>query len=226
MRTHLLIIDPQNDFCDIDGAAQLFAAILQADPDNTQAIAGLAECMIGANQHQRARELLTHRNITVITNNMNVANILVANPGCEIVVAGGALRRTDGRAYGKAGGNDRPDRPPHVDGQHRRHGTSKTDDRSHRQIDMTRHDHQKHPQRHDDDVRVLQEQVGDVLRRQEIDALHPHDGREEQHDRQQGKDHPVFAQVAAQMRPESLLGFRHHATFAFSFFKISAMIRS
>jgi putative thioredoxin len=44
---------------DIDGAAQLFAAILQADPDNTQAIAGLAECMIGANQHQRARELLT-----------------------------------------------------------------------------------------------------------------------------------------------------------------------
>ncbi|MFN3833839.1 MAG: thioredoxin [Allorhizobium sp.] len=44
---------------DIDGAAQLFAAILQADPDNTQAIAGLAECMIGANQHQRARELLS-----------------------------------------------------------------------------------------------------------------------------------------------------------------------
>ncbi|MFN3506941.1 MAG: thioredoxin [Allorhizobium sp.] len=44
---------------DIDGAAQLFAAILQTDPDNTQAIAGLAECMIGANQHQRARELLS-----------------------------------------------------------------------------------------------------------------------------------------------------------------------
>lgn len=44
---------------DIDGAAQLFAAILQADPDNTQALAGLAECMIGANQHQRARELLS-----------------------------------------------------------------------------------------------------------------------------------------------------------------------
>ncbi len=44
---------------DIDGAAQLFAAILQADPDNTQALAGLAECMIGANQRQRARELLS-----------------------------------------------------------------------------------------------------------------------------------------------------------------------
>ncbi|MBC2772498.1 thioredoxin [Rhizobium sp. AQ_MP] len=44
---------------DIDGAAQLFAAVLQADPDNTKAIAGLADCMIGANQHQRARELVS-----------------------------------------------------------------------------------------------------------------------------------------------------------------------
>lgn len=44
---------------DIDGAAQLYAAVLQADPDNTKAIAGLADCMIGANQHQRARELVS-----------------------------------------------------------------------------------------------------------------------------------------------------------------------
>ena len=40
-------------------------------------------------------------NITVITNNMNVANILVANPGCEIMVAGGALRRSDGGLVGE-----------------------------------------------------------------------------------------------------------------------------
>ena len=52
-------------------------------------------------KRDRARELLAHRNITVITNNMNVANILVANPGCEIVVAGGALRRTDGGLVGE-----------------------------------------------------------------------------------------------------------------------------
>ncbi|UJW75382.1 thioredoxin [Rhizobium sp. SL42] len=44
---------------DIDGAAQLFAAVLQADPDNVKALAGMAECMIVANQHVRARELLT-----------------------------------------------------------------------------------------------------------------------------------------------------------------------
>ena len=44
---------------DVDGAAQLFAAVLQADPDNVRALAGMAECMIGANQHVRARELLS-----------------------------------------------------------------------------------------------------------------------------------------------------------------------
>jgi hypothetical protein len=37
----------------------------------------------------------------VVTNNMNVANILVANPGCEIMVAGGRLRRTDGGLVGE-----------------------------------------------------------------------------------------------------------------------------
>ena len=31
---------------------------------------------------------------------MNVANILVANPGCEVMVAGGALRRSDGGLVG------------------------------------------------------------------------------------------------------------------------------
>ncbi|MGL3607699.1 thioredoxin [Rhizobium sp. G187] len=45
---------------DIDHAAQLFAAVIQADPDNGKALAGMAECMIVANQHQRARELLSN----------------------------------------------------------------------------------------------------------------------------------------------------------------------
>ena len=44
--------------------------------------------------------MLGHRNLTVITNNMNVANILVGNDSCEIVVAGGALRRSDGGLVG------------------------------------------------------------------------------------------------------------------------------
>jgi DeoR family transcriptional regulator, glycerol-3-phosphate regulon repressor len=56
---------------------------------------------IGTTTEAVARELLGHRNITVITNNMNVANILAANPGCEVIVAGGALRRSDGGLVGE-----------------------------------------------------------------------------------------------------------------------------
>jgi len=44
---------------DINGAAQLYGAIMQADPENAKALAGMAECMIAANQHERAREALT-----------------------------------------------------------------------------------------------------------------------------------------------------------------------
>ncbi|MGV8951406.1 MAG: DeoR/GlpR family DNA-binding transcription regulator [Cypionkella sp.] len=56
---------------------------------------------LGTTTEAVARELLHHSNITVVTNNMNVANILVANPGCEIMVAGGALRRSDGGLVGE-----------------------------------------------------------------------------------------------------------------------------
>ncbi|MBW8321353.1 MAG: thioredoxin [Arenimonas sp.] len=43
---------------DINGAAQLYGAILQADPENVKAAAGMAECMLAADQHERARELV------------------------------------------------------------------------------------------------------------------------------------------------------------------------
>ena len=55
---------------------------------------------IGTTTEAVARELLNHRNLTVVTNNMNVANILVANESCEIMVAGGVLRRSDGGLVG------------------------------------------------------------------------------------------------------------------------------
>jgi DeoR family glycerol-3-phosphate regulon repressor len=55
---------------------------------------------IGTTTEAVARELLGHRNLTVVTNNMNVANILVANDSCEIMVAGGVLRRSDGGLVG------------------------------------------------------------------------------------------------------------------------------
>jgi DeoR family glycerol-3-phosphate regulon repressor len=43
---------------------------------------------------------MQHRDIMVLTSNMNVANILVDNPACDIIVVGGLLRRSDGGLVG------------------------------------------------------------------------------------------------------------------------------
>ncbi|MCB5198398.1 DeoR/GlpR family DNA-binding transcription regulator [Loktanella sp. TSTF-M6] len=55
---------------------------------------------IGTSTEAVANELLHHRNLLVVTNNMNVANILARNPDCEVVVTGGALRQSDGGLTG------------------------------------------------------------------------------------------------------------------------------
>ncbi len=75
--------------------AAIGRACAAAIPDNSSIILNL-----GTTTEAVARELLGHRNITVVTNNMNVANILLGNPGCDIMVAGGALRRSDGGLVG------------------------------------------------------------------------------------------------------------------------------
>ncbi|MGO4915028.1 DeoR/GlpR family DNA-binding transcription regulator [Pseudogemmobacter sp. W21_MBD1_M6] len=55
---------------------------------------------IGTSTEAVARELLTHRNLMVVTNNMNVANILAENADCQVIVTGGVLRRSDGGLVG------------------------------------------------------------------------------------------------------------------------------
>ncbi|MFD2739472.1 DeoR/GlpR family DNA-binding transcription regulator [Sulfitobacter aestuarii] len=55
---------------------------------------------IGTSTEAVARELLHHRGLMVVTNNMNVANILAANPECQILLTGGSLRRSDGGLVG------------------------------------------------------------------------------------------------------------------------------
>ena len=55
---------------------------------------------IGTSTEAVARQLLNHAGLLVVTNNMNVANILIANPDCEIILTGGALRRADGGLVG------------------------------------------------------------------------------------------------------------------------------
>lgn len=55
---------------------------------------------IGTSTEAVARQLMKHKDLMVVTNNMNVANILAENVECEIVVAGGVLRRSDGGLIG------------------------------------------------------------------------------------------------------------------------------
>ncbi|NDV99911.1 DeoR/GlpR family DNA-binding transcription regulator [Salipiger sp. PrR002] len=55
---------------------------------------------IGTSTEAVARELLHHKGLMVVTNNMNVATILAANPDCDVLLTGGSLRRTDGGLIG------------------------------------------------------------------------------------------------------------------------------
>ena len=55
---------------------------------------------IGTSTEAVAAELLRHKNLLAITNNMNVANILMGNPDCDVVVTGGSVRRGDGGLIG------------------------------------------------------------------------------------------------------------------------------
>lgn len=47
------------DAGDFQTAADIYGAVLQADPENVKALAGMAECMISAGQWERARDLLS-----------------------------------------------------------------------------------------------------------------------------------------------------------------------
>jgi DeoR family glycerol-3-phosphate regulon repressor len=79
-----------------EAKAAIGAACAAMIPDNCSLILNL-----GTTTEAVAQALIHHSNITVVTNNINVANILLANPGCEIMVAGGAMRRSDGGLVGE-----------------------------------------------------------------------------------------------------------------------------
>ncbi|SFG25670.1 transcriptional regulator, DeoR family [Palleronia marisminoris] len=55
---------------------------------------------IGTSTEAVAEKMLAHRNILAVTNNINVATTLAKNPDCQIVLAGGTLRRSDGGLVG------------------------------------------------------------------------------------------------------------------------------
>jgi DeoR family glycerol-3-phosphate regulon repressor len=57
---------------------------------------------IGTTTEAVARELLHHKGLRVITNNLNVAAILSDSPDCEVIVAGGVVRSRDRGVIGEA----------------------------------------------------------------------------------------------------------------------------
>jgi DeoR family glycerol-3-phosphate regulon repressor len=57
---------------------------------------------LGTTTEEVARALVKHRELRVITNNLNVVPILAENDSCEILVAGGLVRRRDRGIIGEA----------------------------------------------------------------------------------------------------------------------------
>jgi DeoR family glycerol-3-phosphate regulon repressor len=74
-----------------DGAKRCIArTVAQAVPNGCSLIIN-----IGTTTEAIARELLGHKGLRVITNNLNVAAILSDNADCEVIVAGGVVRGRD-----------------------------------------------------------------------------------------------------------------------------------
>ncbi len=115
----------------------------------------------------------------------------------------------------------------------RRAAADESNDGADRKIDVAPDDHQQHAERHDDDVAVLEDEVG------YIDAAEEHaagDDLEERHDEKQGNKQAVVAKIAlpeARVPGRRLSGghagddrFRAHAAATPYCFMIEAMIIS
>ncbi len=73
-----------------DAKRRIARAVAQAVPNDCSLILN-----IGTTTEAIARELLRHKGLRVITNNLNVAAILSDNSDCEVIVAGGVVRQRD-----------------------------------------------------------------------------------------------------------------------------------
>ncbi|MCL4145151.1 UNVERIFIED_CONTAM: hypothetical protein GTU68_040414 [Idotea baltica] len=73
------------------------AAAAQLIPENSSVMLN-----IGTTTEQVARALMAHNGLVVITNNINVINILTGSSGKELILAGGVVRQADGGIVGEA----------------------------------------------------------------------------------------------------------------------------
>ena len=80
-----------------EGKSRIANAVAAAVPNDCSLILN-----IGTTTEAIARALLHHSGLRVITNNLNVATILSANPKCEVIVVGGLVRGRDQGIVGEA----------------------------------------------------------------------------------------------------------------------------
>ncbi|WP_312566798.1 DeoR/GlpR family DNA-binding transcription regulator [Diaphorobacter sp.] len=87
----------QREALNSTGKARIARAVAAQVPDNCSLILN-----IGTTTEAIAKALLHHKGLRVLTNNLNVAAILCANPDCEVIVAGGMVRKRDRAIVGEA----------------------------------------------------------------------------------------------------------------------------
>lgn len=80
-----------------EGKRRIGTATAALIPENCSLIINL-----GTTTEQVARALYDHQNIVVVTNNINVINILSGSPKKELILAGGFVRQADGGVVGEA----------------------------------------------------------------------------------------------------------------------------
>ena len=91
------IAHQQRESLNAQSKARIARAVAAAVPNNCSLILN-----IGTTTEAIARALLQHSGLRVITNNLNVASILSANPGFEVIVVGGVVRSRDRGIVGEA----------------------------------------------------------------------------------------------------------------------------
>lgn len=87
----------QREILNAEGKTRIARAVAAAVPNDCSLILN-----IGTTTEAIARELLRHCGLRVITNNLNVATILSANPRSEVIVVGGVVRGRDQGVIGEA----------------------------------------------------------------------------------------------------------------------------
>ena len=91
------IAHQQRESLNTEGKSRIARTVAAAVPNNCSLILN-----IGTTTEAIARALLHHSGLRVITNNLNVATILSANPRCEVIVVGGVVRGRDQGIVGEA----------------------------------------------------------------------------------------------------------------------------